>query len=84
MEENKKLEKIVEEAIKPRLEEQRMTGIIIGWDACLAAINSEIKDLHNAKKIKQLIKEKIEESEERVKNNIKGDAVNEHREISED
>lgn len=84
MDENKELEKIVEEAIKSRLEEQRMTGIIIGWNACLAAIKNEIKDLHSAKKIKQLIKEKIEESEERVRNNIKGDAVNGHREISKD
>lgn len=78
MEENVNIEKIVEEAIKPRLEEQRMTGIMIGWNACLASIKSEIKDLHSAKKIKQLIKDKIEESEARIK-----EAVNEHREVGE-
>lgn len=75
---NIEIEKIVEEAIKPRLEEQRMTGIMIGWNACLAAINSEIKDLHNAKKIKQLIKDKIVESKKRIANieNHEGETVN--------
>lgn len=78
MEENVNIEKIVEEAIRPRLEEQRMTGIMIGWNACLAAINSEIKDLHNAKKIKQLIKDKIVESKKRITNieNHEGETVN--------
>lgn len=47
-----------------------MNGIMIGWNACLASINEQIKDLHNAKKIKQFIKDEISESHKRIETYI--------------
>lgn len=67
---NEEFDAMLAEHLNGKYKEIEMKGIIIGWNACLAAINEQIKDLHNAKKIKQLIKDKIAESHKRVEDHV--------------
>lgn len=61
----KELETMIADAIEPRLKEQFMLGVTTGWEACLNTIDELTKDLHNAKKIRAVIKDKQREAAER-------------------
>ena len=56
--EEQEIIKIISEATEPLFKEQFMNGVLAGWNACIASILSETKDIHNCKEVKRIIKNK--------------------------
>ena len=44
-------------------------GLMAGWDSCCKALYAQCKNLTSAKAIKQLLKSKCDEADERIKVN---------------
>lgn len=61
-----KLKEILKENIEKDLQKQYELGLIAGFNAALAGLYSEIKDIHNAEDIKRYIKTK----QENIRNNL--------------
>lgn len=60
MTDEKELEKVVKDAIEPRLQEQFYNGLIGGFKAGCAACYNEVKDMTSARKIIKTLKAKAE------------------------
>lgn len=60
MTDEKELEKVVKDAIEPRLQEQFYNGLIGGFKAGCAACYNAVKDMTSARKIIKTLKEKAE------------------------
>lgn len=58
--EQKDLEKVVKDAIEPRLQEQFYNGLVGGFKAGCAACYNEVKDMTSARKIIKTLKAKAE------------------------
>lgn len=61
-----KLKEIIAESIEGKLKEHFNRGLMTGWDACIYEINKQIVPLTSAKAIKDLIKAKVGEADNRM------------------
>lgn len=65
--EEKELIELITKETTPLFKEQFINGALAGWNACIASILDDIKDIHNCKKAKQIIKNKYKERFENKK-----------------
>lgn len=63
----KELEKMIADAIEPKLKVEYMKGVKVGWLGALQSFKERTKDLHNADKIKKELNAMIVEAKERNK-----------------
>lgn len=63
----KELEKMIADAIEPKLMAEYMKGGRVGWLAALLSLKERTKDLHNADKIKKELNAMIVEAKDRNK-----------------
>lgn len=61
-----KLKEIIAESIGEKLKEHFNRGLMTGWDACIYEISKQIAPLTSAKAIKDLIKAKVGEVDNRM------------------
>lgn len=61
-----KLKEIIAESIEGKLKEHFNRGLMTGWDACIYEINKQIAHMTSAKAIKELIKAKVGEADDRM------------------
>ena len=61
-----KLKEIIAESIEGKLKEHFNRGLMTGWDACIYEISKQIAPLTSAKAIKDLIKAKVGEADNRM------------------
>lgn len=61
-----KLKEIIAESIEGKLKEHFNRGLMTGWDACIYEISKQIAPLTSAKVIKELIKAKVGEADDRM------------------
>lgn len=61
-----KLKEIIAESIEEKLKEHFNRGLMTGWDACIYEISEQIAPLTSAKAIKDLIKAKVGEVDNRM------------------
>lgn len=54
----KEIIQIISKTTEPLFKEQFINGALAGWNACIASILSETKDVHNCKQLKRIIKSK--------------------------
>ena len=65
---NKQLEQIIADAIEPKLKESFNRGVMAGYDAAINVVYEHCKSMTSANKIKNYLKSKFDESENRVEN----------------
>lgn len=63
---NDKLKEIIAESIEGKLKEHFNRGLMTGWDACIYEISKQIAHMTSAKAIKELIKAKVGEADDRM------------------
>lgn len=61
-----KLKEIIAESIEEKLKEHFNRGLMTGWDACIYEISKQISSMTSAKAIKELIKAKVGEADDRM------------------
>lgn len=61
------LEKMIADAIEPKLKIEFMKGVKVGWLGALQSFKERTKDLHNADKIKKELNTMIAEAKDRNK-----------------
>lgn len=61
-----KLKEIIAESIEGKLKEHFNRGLMTGWDTCIYEISKQIAPLTSAKAIKELIKAKVGEADDRM------------------
>lgn len=61
------LEKMIADAIEPKLRIEFMKGVKAGWLGALLSFKERTKELHNANKIKKELNAMIAESKDRNK-----------------
>lgn len=61
------LEKMIADAIEPKLKIEFMKGVKVGWLGALQSFKERTKDLHNADKIKKELNAMIAEAKDRNK-----------------
>lgn len=61
-----KLKEIIASSIENKLKEHFNRGLMTGWDACIYEISEQIAPLTSAKAIKDLIKAKVGEADNRM------------------
>ena len=59
--EEEEMIRIIAESTEPLFKEQFINGALAGWNACVVSILSAIKDVHNCKTVKKIIKEKYKD-----------------------
>lgn len=66
MEDNTELKELLTKAIEPKMKEQFNMGLMAGWNACCMAIEAQIRDMTSAKQIKQFLKQKRAEVQNKL------------------
>lgn len=66
MDKNEDFNKVLEDKLKMEFERHFNRGLMTGWDACIYEISKQIAPLTSAKAIKDLIKAKIGEADNRM------------------
>lgn len=61
------LEKMIADAIEPKLMREYMKGVKTGWIGALSSFKEKTKELHNADKIKKELNAMIAEAKDRNK-----------------
>ena len=59
--EEKELIELIAKETEPLFREQFVNGALAGWNACVVSILNSIKDIHNCKEVKRIIKNKYKE-----------------------
>ena len=65
---NAQLERIIADAIEPKLKESFNRGIMAAYDAAINVVYEHCKSMTSANKIKKYLKSKFDESKNRVEN----------------
>lgn len=63
---NNELHNILKKELEPKFQSYFTQGLMTGWDACIYEISKQIAPLTSAKAIKELIKAKIGEANNRM------------------
>ena len=66
MEDNTELKELLTKAIEPKMKEQFNMGLMAGWNACCMAIEAQIRGMTSAKQIKQFLKQKRAEVQNKL------------------
>ena len=66
MDKNEDFNKVLEDKLKMEFERHFNRGLMTGWDACIYEISKQIAPLTSAKAIKDLIKAKVGEADNRM------------------
>lgn len=66
MEDNTELKEMLTKAIEPKLKEQFNMGLMAGWHSCCMAIEAQIRNMTSAKQIKQFLKQKRTEVQDKL------------------
>lgn len=61
-----KLKEIIASSIEDKLKEHFNRGLMTGWDACIYELSKQISGMTSAKAIKELIKAKVGEADDRM------------------
>ena len=74
--EDKEIIKTIAEETEPLFKQQFINGCLTGWNACVNTILKEIKDVHNCKEVKRIIKDKYKN---RTKLNVTDEFITEEK-----